>query len=207
MKRGVKGGLTVLVAVAAFVGVSLTAGLSGQDEGRRLDPPVGERMADREPPELSVADERELPVGVGAEQVEYTASLANLDDPGKYPVPVGPQRFRVVEVLVALLHPHADRGEPPVEGEFEMRCHVWQTGGRYERPSARGERMIWLVGEPPLTEGNVRGVTVDYKTMLKELLEYIGWDTQTTVPSEESLRKLGMESLISDISHVQVPTV
>ena len=64
-----------------------------------------------------------------------------------------------------------------------------------------------LVGEPPLTEGNVRGVTVDYRTMLREFLEYIDWDTRTTVPSEGSLRKLGMEFLIEDMAGVQVPAV
>jgi aldehyde:ferredoxin oxidoreductase len=64
-----------------------------------------------------------------------------------------------------------------------------------------------LVGEPPITVGNVRDVTVDYRTMLREFLEYIGWDTQTTVPSEESLRRLGMEFLIADISDVQVAAV
>jgi aldehyde:ferredoxin oxidoreductase len=64
-----------------------------------------------------------------------------------------------------------------------------------------------LVGEPPITVGNVRGVTVDYRTMLCEFLEHIGWDTRTTVPSEESLRMLGMEFLIGDMASVQVATV
>ena len=64
-----------------------------------------------------------------------------------------------------------------------------------------------LVGDPPLTEGNVRGVTVDYKAMLREFLEHVGWDPQTTVPSEESLRQLGMELLIEDMAGVQVPAV
>jgi aldehyde:ferredoxin oxidoreductase len=62
-----------------------------------------------------------------------------------------------------------------------------------------------ITGEPPLTQGNVKGVTVDYKTLTKELLEYVGWDVHTTVPTEESLRKLGMEFLISDMSKVDVP--
>jgi aldehyde:ferredoxin oxidoreductase len=61
-----------------------------------------------------------------------------------------------------------------------------------------------LVGEPPITVGNVRDVTVDYRTMLREFLEYIDWDTRTTVPTEESLRKLGMEFLIADMSDVHV---
>ena len=42
---------------------------------------------------------------------------------------------------------------------------------------------------------------------LREFLEYIGWDTQTTVPTEESLRDLGMEFLIADMSNVQVTAV
>ena len=64
-----------------------------------------------------------------------------------------------------------------------------------------------LVGEPPINVGNVRGVTVDYKAMLCEFLEYINWDTRTTVPSEESLRELGMEFLIGDMANVQVAAV
>lgn len=64
-----------------------------------------------------------------------------------------------------------------------------------------------LVGEPPLTEGNVKGVTVDYKTLIKEFLERLGWDTHTTVPSEESLRDLEMEFLIDDLATADVPSV
>ena len=62
-----------------------------------------------------------------------------------------------------------------------------------------------LVGEPPLKEGNVKDITVDYKTMIKEFLEFVGWDTNTTVPSEESLKKLGMDFLIEDMKKVNVP--
>jgi len=62
-----------------------------------------------------------------------------------------------------------------------------------------------LVGTPPLSEGNVRGVTVDYKTLNRELLEAAGWDTRTTVPSKESLRRLGMDFLIDDMARVNVP--
>ena len=62
-----------------------------------------------------------------------------------------------------------------------------------------------MVGEPPLKEGNVKDITVDYKTMLSEFLEFVGWDTSTTVPSEEALKKLGMEFLIDDMKKVNVP--
>jgi aldehyde:ferredoxin oxidoreductase len=56
-----------------------------------------------------------------------------------------------------------------------------------------------IIGEPPLKEGNVKDITVDYKTMTAELLEDLGWDANTTIPSEESLRKLGMDFLIKDM--------
>jgi aldehyde:ferredoxin oxidoreductase len=64
-----------------------------------------------------------------------------------------------------------------------------------------------LVGEPPLTEGNVKGVAVDYRTLIAEFLEFVGWDGRTTVPSEKSLRNLGMEFLIDDMSRASVPAV
>ena len=63
-----------------------------------------------------------------------------------------------------------------------------------------------LVGEPPLAEGNVRNVTVDYKTMSREFLEQLGWDTSTSVPTEEALRDLGMDFLIEDMGSVKVPS-
>ncbi len=56
-----------------------------------------------------------------------------------------------------------------------------------------------LVGEPPLKEGNVKEITVDYKTLNREFLEYVGWDTETAVPSEDSLRKLRLEFLVPDM--------
>jgi aldehyde:ferredoxin oxidoreductase len=64
-----------------------------------------------------------------------------------------------------------------------------------------------LVGEPPLKEGNVKEVTLDYKTMAKEFLELAGWDVHTTVPSEESLRELGLDFLVDDMEKVSVPAV
>jgi len=57
-----------------------------------------------------------------------------------------------------------------------------------------------LVGEPPLTEGNVKGVTVDYKLLGKEFLEYAGWDTATTVPKKKTLKKLGLDFLVDDLA-------
>ena len=64
-----------------------------------------------------------------------------------------------------------------------------------------------IIGEPPLKEGNVRDITVDYKTMTAEFLQELGWDKNTTVPSEESLRKLGMDFLIEDMKKVNVQSI
>jgi aldehyde:ferredoxin oxidoreductase len=64
-----------------------------------------------------------------------------------------------------------------------------------------------LIGQPPLSKGNVKGITVDHKTLNKEYLELSGWDVHTSIPTEESLRKLGMDSLIQERDTWQVPSV
>ena len=56
-----------------------------------------------------------------------------------------------------------------------------------------------IVGEPPLKAGNVKDITVDYRTLAREFLERLGWDTNTTVPSDKSLKELGMQSLSADM--------
>jgi aldehyde:ferredoxin oxidoreductase len=56
-----------------------------------------------------------------------------------------------------------------------------------------------IVGEPPLQEGNVREITVDYRRLAKEFLDRLGWDALTTVPSEKSLNELGMQFLASEM--------
>ena len=62
-----------------------------------------------------------------------------------------------------------------------------------------------IVGDPPLSEGNVKDITVDLKTLSREYLEFIGWDVDSTIPGDETLRKLGMEFLIDDMKKVNVP--
>ncbi|CAB1057654.1 Tungsten-containing aldehyde:ferredoxin oxidoreductase (EC [Olavius sp. associated proteobacterium Delta 1] len=59
-----------------------------------------------------------------------------------------------------------------------------------------------MIGDPPLKEGNVRDITVDYKLLIKEYLEQIGWDTSTSVPTDETLRKLDLDFLIEDLRKV-----
>ena len=62
-----------------------------------------------------------------------------------------------------------------------------------------------IVGDPPLSAGNVKNITVDLKTLSREYLEFIGWDVDSTIPGDESLRKLGMEFLIDDMKKARVP--
>ena len=53
-----------------------------------------------------------------------------------------------------------------------------------------------IVGDPPQTSGPLEGRTVDYKTMVREYLEYLGWDPETTVPSKEKLIELGLAEML-----------
>jgi aldehyde:ferredoxin oxidoreductase len=57
-----------------------------------------------------------------------------------------------------------------------------------------------IVGEPPLKEGNVRDITVDYRTMAREFLERLGWDSRTTIPNEKRLAELGMQFLATGLT-------
>ena len=62
-----------------------------------------------------------------------------------------------------------------------------------------------IVGEPPLTEGNVKDITVDYHMLAGEFLERLGWDAGTAVPSQSSLKQLGMDFLIADMGKMKLP--
>jgi aldehyde:ferredoxin oxidoreductase len=60
-----------------------------------------------------------------------------------------------------------------------------------------------LIGDPPLKDGNVKGITVDYKTLAAEFLRELDWDVNTTIPSEDSLRRLRMDFLIESMSNLR----
>jgi aldehyde:ferredoxin oxidoreductase len=56
------------------------------------------------------------------------------------------------------------------------------------------------VGEPPQTEGPVKGITVDYRKLSTHFCESIGWDKETMIPTRQSLENLGgMEDVIHDL--------
>ncbi len=63
-----------------------------------------------------------------------------------------------------------------------------------------------MIGQPPLEEGRLKDITVDHRTMIREFLRLLDWDRRTTIPSEKSLRRLGMEFLLGDTRSFEVPT-
>ena len=56
-----------------------------------------------------------------------------------------------------------------------------------------------LLGDPPQVKGNVRNVTVDIDTQVREYCEIMDWDPETAVPSRERLELLGLDTVASDL--------
>ena len=55
------------------------------------------------------------------------------------------------------------------------------------------------VGEPPLKEGPLKGITVNHKKWGAHFSKSMGWDEETLIPTRESLENLGgMEDVIRD---------
>ena len=62
-----------------------------------------------------------------------------------------------------------------------------------------------MIGDPPLTEGNVKDVTLDLKTLVNELLGAFDWDQSTSIPSDARLQELGMDFAIQDKQNWDLP--
>ncbi|NQT15704.1 MAG: aldehyde ferredoxin oxidoreductase family protein [Planctomycetes bacterium] len=56
-----------------------------------------------------------------------------------------------------------------------------------------------LVGTPPLEAGPLAGVTVDLDTQVKDFLAAMGWDTETGVPTKDTLEGLGLDFVAADL--------
>ena len=54
-------------------------------------------------------------------------------------------------------------------------------------------------GTPSLSRGPLKGITIDYKTMIKEYLKFMDWNQSTTVPSQKKLKKLGLVEVAKDL--------
>ncbi len=56
-----------------------------------------------------------------------------------------------------------------------------------------------VIGSPPLEAGPLEGVTVDVDTQVRDYLEAVGWDTQTGVPTKETLQRLDLDFVAADL--------
>ncbi|RMG00257.1 MAG: aldehyde ferredoxin oxidoreductase, partial [Planctomycetota bacterium] len=57
-----------------------------------------------------------------------------------------------------------------------------------------------IIGQPPLEDGPLKGVTVDVDTQVQEYLEEMGWDTTTGAPKAETLKSLGLDFVCEQLS-------
>ena len=55
------------------------------------------------------------------------------------------------------------------------------------------------LGDPPQTDGNLRGVTVDIDTQVRESCDASGWDHATGLLHDERLERLGPDVLVRDL--------
>ncbi len=55
------------------------------------------------------------------------------------------------------------------------------------------------IGRPPLESGPTAGRTVDVDAQVRDYLEAMGWDPVTGVPTEQTLRKLGLDFVVNDL--------
>ena len=55
-------------------------------------------------------------------------------------------------------------------------------------------------GRPPLSEGPLRGITLDVEAMAQEYFDAIGWDSTNDVPDGQVLSSLGLEDVARDLA-------
>jgi aldehyde:ferredoxin oxidoreductase len=56
-----------------------------------------------------------------------------------------------------------------------------------------------IIGKPPLTDGNVRHITVDIDQQVRDYCAAMDWDPKTAVPSKARLLKLGLPEIAKDL--------
>ena len=56
-----------------------------------------------------------------------------------------------------------------------------------------------MIGDPPLTAGPTAGRTVPIDVQIEDYLEAMGWDTETGVPTRETLERLGLGFVADDL--------
>ena len=61
-----------------------------------------------------------------------------------------------------------------------------------------------VLGKPPLQHGNLRGVTVDLATQVREFCQAMHWDPETAMPDPRRLRELGLGDVARELG---LPTI
>ena len=56
-----------------------------------------------------------------------------------------------------------------------------------------------MLGHPPLKEGNIRGIELDEKTMIREFLEVMDWDQKTMRPSDAKIKEMELEEMAAKL--------
>ncbi len=56
-----------------------------------------------------------------------------------------------------------------------------------------------VIGNPPLEQGPTAGRTVEVDAHVEDYLKAMGWDTKTGIPTDETLKNLGLDFVIGDI--------
>jgi aldehyde:ferredoxin oxidoreductase len=56
-----------------------------------------------------------------------------------------------------------------------------------------------VCGKPPLSDGPLKGITVEFENWVKEYYKYADWDYETGKPSERKLIQLGLEDVAKDL--------
>jgi hypothetical protein len=56
-----------------------------------------------------------------------------------------------------------------------------------------------VIGDPPQTQGNLRAITVDIDTQVRDFCAAMDWDPETARPSREVLLALGLEEVALDL--------
>jgi len=56
-----------------------------------------------------------------------------------------------------------------------------------------------VIGDPPLEQGPTAGHTVDLDVQVEDYLNAMGWDPQSGVPTDATLRELGLDFVVEDL--------
>jgi aldehyde:ferredoxin oxidoreductase len=62
-----------------------------------------------------------------------------------------------------------------------------------------------ILGDPPQPTGNLRQITVDINTQVREYCRAMDWDPDTAVPSRARLLSLGLEEVARDLYRGEQP--